>query len=156
MRKSVKRVVILLLIGALSYYFWSHSATKDKESDKKKGSVAVSIATAKIGDIDIFVSGLGNIVSRNTATLRSRVDGQIIKLPFQEGQFIKQGELIAEIDSRAFKAQLEQAEGQMMRDQSLLFEAKTNLERYKTLYSQDSVAKQQLDNQQSLVKQYEG
>jgi len=144
------------VIGAAVYLYQNTGGEKSGKHGKKDAPVTVSVATAKQGEINIYLNGLGNVAPTNVATLHSRVDGQLMRLLFKEGQFVKEGDLLAELDARPFEAQLDQAQGQMKRDQALLEEAKINLERYKTLFAQDSVAKQQLDAQQSLVKQYEG
>jgi multidrug efflux system membrane fusion protein len=111
---------------------------------------------ARAQDVSVYVNGLGTVTPLRTVTVRSRVEGELLKVHFTEGQMVKEGDLLAEVDPRPFRVQLMQAEGQMAKDQALLANARTDLERYETLFRQDSIARQQVDTQAALVRQYEG
>jgi multidrug efflux system membrane fusion protein len=99
---------------------------------------------------------LGSVAAFNTVTIRPRVDGQLLELPFQEGQFVNKGDVVAQIDPRPFEVQLEQAEGQLAKDQAQLNQAQTELARYQLLLSEDSIARTNVDTQAATVKQLEG
>ena len=152
--------VILLIVVAV---YWLRAPSGDAQTSAKNrrsgsGALDVPVVTAKVqtGDLDVYLSGLGTVTALNTVTLKSRVDGQLDKVLFQEGQMVSTGQLLAEIDPRPFQVQLAQAEGQLVRDQALLTNAQIDLERYRTLFKEDSIPKQQLDTQESLVRQFEG
>ena len=119
-------------------------------------TVPVVATAVRTGTLDVYLTGLGSVTAVNTVTLRTRVDGQLVKVAFQEGHVVRQGELLAEIDPRPFQVQLAQAEGQLAKDDAQLQNAKVDLARYQVLLAQDAVAKQQLDTQIALVQQYDG
>jgi multidrug efflux system membrane fusion protein len=120
------------------------------------GPTPVVVAKAKRTAVPVVLTGLGNVSAFYTVTVKSRVDGQLMSVGFKEGDFVKQGQVLAEIDPRPYQVQLEQAEGTQARDAALLSNAKIDLDRYKTLLAQDAIPKQQLDTQVSLVAQLEG
>ena len=119
-------------------------------------AVPVRVASAVTQDIDIFLKSLGTVTAYNTVTVRSRVSGELVDVPFQEGQQVKAGDLLAQVDPRAFQVALDQARGTQMQNLALLENARRDLQRYQALFKQDSIAKQQVDTQAALVRQYEG
>ena len=119
-------------------------------------AVAVSVATVSKGDIRIRIPALGTITPLATVTVRSQISGQLQKIAFTEGQLVKKGDFLAQIDPRSYEAALAQAKGNLRKDQSLLADAKLDLRRFEELIKEDSVAQQQLDTQRALAEQYEG
>ena len=118
--------------------------------------VQVVAAAAKQGNLDIYLTGLGSVTAFNMVTVRARVNGHLVKVAFREGQFVRKGDLLAEIDPRPFQVQLAQAEGQMARNQALVKNAQRDLERFKILLSRDLISKQEFDAQLSQIDQHEG
>jgi multidrug efflux system membrane fusion protein len=117
--------------------------------------VPVAVATVSRSSLPVILNGLGNVTAFYTVTIKSRVDGQLVKVDFREGDLVKEGQVLAEIDPRPFQVQLELAQATLAHDQALLSNARVDLERYKQLLATDAIPKQQLDTQIALVAQYE-
>jgi multidrug efflux system membrane fusion protein len=160
-------IVGLVVVGF--WYFRSSRASQAADSavpgaaNKGKGGagaggvvVPVVVAPALPGDLPVYFKGLGTVTAFNTVTVRSRVDGQLVHVAFKEGQFVHQGDLLAQIDPRPFQVQLEQALGQLAKDQAQRRDAEVNLERFKLLFKAGVIPQQQLDTQAALVGQFDG
>jgi multidrug efflux system membrane fusion protein len=154
--------LLALAIAAVAAYFVlkpagdAQQAAGGRRGLDPNRPTAVVAAPATVGDVNVYLNGLGTVTPLKTVTVRSRVDGELIRVLFTEGQVVKAGDLLAEIDPRQYQAQLDQAQGQLARDQALLDNARIDLERYRKLLSQDSIPEQQLATQVALVRQYEG
>ena len=118
--------------------------------------VPVVVSTATRGDLPVFFNGLGTVTAYNTVTVRSRVDGQIVKINFTEGQMVREGESLVEIDPRPYQVQLEQAEGQLAKDEAQLRDVQVDYDRYQQLFKAGVIPKQQVDTQLAQVGQFTG
>lgn len=151
-------IVVVIVLAFLLLHSSSKKAATAQAAKAKTAAnrpIPVVAAKARVGDIGVYLTGLGTVTAVNTVTVRSRVDGQLIRVAFQEGQLVHAGDLLAEIDPRPFQVQLLQAEGQKAKDEAALKNAQLDLERYQTLSQQDSIPRQQLDTQKSTVNQTE-
>jgi membrane fusion protein, multidrug efflux system len=119
-------------------------------------TIPVGVAKAEVRDLPIILTGLGSVDAYNTVAVKSRVDGQLVKVSFREGQEVKEGDLLAQIDPRPYEVQLSQTQATLFKDQSALKDAKVNLDRFQQLFKDGVIPKQQLDTQDSLVGQLEG
>src|SRR5262245_2329488 len=157
-KKWLWLLAVVLLLGAayLIARWQTHSSAASKRESGAPPGVPVSIASARKGEMPVYLNGLGTVTPTNTVTVRSRIDGQLLSANFQEGQFVKQGDLLAQIDPRPFQLQLEQAQGQLARDQAQLGNARVDLQRYKTLSADGVITQQQYDTQAASVRQFEG
>jgi multidrug efflux system membrane fusion protein len=163
-------IVLAIVVGAGVWYFKSKGSTEAQgpggaPQGAKGGrpgqgmpgqAVPVVVATAQRGDLPVYFNGLGTVTAFNTVTVRSRVDGQIVKINFTEGQTVHQGDALVEIDPRPYQVQLEQAEGQLAKDQAQLRDVQVDYERYQLLFKEGVIPKQQVDTQQAQVGQYQG
>jgi membrane fusion protein, multidrug efflux system len=150
-------VIGLGIVGALVW--WIRQAPVPQPSGRAASAGApmpVVAATVEKGDIDIAFDALGTVTPLATVTVVSQISGQLMRVAYQEGQIVKEGDLLAEIDSRPYELALRNAQGQLERDQALLNNAQLDLARYTTLATQNAVPKQTLDTQKSLVEQYQG
>jgi membrane fusion protein, multidrug efflux system len=151
-----------VLAIALGVFCASFSGCTNADSKQQKAQAAaphaVSVAVAKVQkqDVPVYLVGLGSVSAFYTANIKSRVDGQIMRVNFKEGQIVKEGDLLILIDPRPYQVQLEQMQAQLFKDQASLRDARLNLQRYTTLIPSGSIAQQQVDTQQSLVDQLDG
>jgi len=150
-------VAAALIIGGVIYW-QRHSASSSAKNtfDPSARPVTISTATTRQGDIGIFVDALGTVTPVYTVTVTSRVQGEITKVYYHEGQMVHKGDPLLEIDPRPYEAAVTQMEGQLAHDEAVLTEAKIDLERYQQAFNRNAIAKQQLDDQQQVVLQDEG
>ena len=152
-------IAAIVLIGGFIYY--RHRQAANEAAAKAKAAqqpraVPIVTATAKKGDIGVYVEALGAVTPVYTVNVTSRVQGQVMNVYYKEGQMVRKGQPLLEIDPRPFQAALTQVEGQLEHDQALLAEARIDLDRYQQAFNRNAIAKQQLDDQTQLVKQDEG
>jgi multidrug efflux system membrane fusion protein len=172
-RKRLGTLVVALVIAILALLWW-HPWSRTSPNPAGPGATGrplagnggpgrlanlpqpVHVATAKYGDMPIVLTALGTVTPLATVTVKTQLAGYLQSVAFQEGQMVKAGDVLAQIDPRPYQLSLANAEGALAKDMALLQEARLNLQRYQTLLEQDSIARQQVDTQASLVKQYEG
>lgn len=155
------RVSIVCILAAVCAFYMGCSGATDSRQDRAhaaSGARGVSVAVAPVlkEDVPVYLTGLGAVTAFNTANIKSRVDGQIMKVNFREGQDVREGDLLIEIDARPYQVQLEQMQAQHFRDQAQLRDARLNLDRYVALIPSGSIAQQQVDTQRALVDQLDG
>jgi multidrug efflux system membrane fusion protein len=155
-------VVAVLLILALFRYIQNKNPDSTASAAGRGGRngqnvpVAVGVATAAAGDIELKIPALGTVTPLANVTVRTQISGVMQKVLFTEGQTVRQGDALAQIDPRPYEAAVQQMQGNFKRDQALLADAKLDLTRYEGLVKEDSIAQQQLDTQRALVDQYKG
>jgi multidrug efflux system membrane fusion protein len=156
--------VALAAVAAISYGGWQYIAGKAAdaaiadnagEAARKKPAPRVPVTVAPVRKVDfpVYLNGLGTVQPYDTVTVRSRVDGEIIKVAFKQGQMVKEGDLLVQIDPRPYQAALDQALAKKAQDEATLKDAQLNLKRYTDLAKQDFASRQQLDTQQATVNQ---
>ncbi|ARJ43107.1 multidrug transporter subunit MdtA [Pantoea alhagi] len=169
--RSISKKILLLILVALvavaGYFLWpkgdgdsatnaSQQQPRGKNGRRNMPLAPVQAATAQTQSVPQYFSGLGTVTAANTVTVRSRVDGQLMAIHFQEGQQVEAGQLLAEIDPRPYQVALAQAQGQLARDKATLANAQRDLARYQKLAKSNLVSQQELDTQRSLVSETQG
>ena len=154
-RRAGVVLIMLVALAQLVMFFGQHADSKDKES-KPAAVPSVTVATVLRQDVPIVLQALGTVTPLSTVTVRSQISGYLTKVAANEGEIVHKGDFLAQIDERPYRASLEQAQGQMLRDAALLKNAHLDLARYQRLIAQDSTSHQLLDTAQATVSQYEG
>jgi membrane fusion protein, multidrug efflux system len=163
-RERRRSALLWIALGAAVLAFAVYEAVTHRAPASRAASprsvgavpIAVGTAVARSASLPIYLNGIGSVEAMATVTVKSRVDGQLLRIDVREGQLVRRGQLLGEIDPRPFQVQLEQAEGQMARDRAQLENAQRDLDRYRTLIDQDAVTRQQLDTQVATVAQLNG
>lgn len=154
----IAAILVLLTMAGLAWIIVRPSAVEkpvDALADTAR-PIPVGVATAVASDFGVTLAALGTVTPLATVSVKPEVSGKLVQIFYQEGQMVKNGDVLAEIDPRPYQNVLHQAEGQLMRDQALLQNAEIDVERYRRLVKQDSAPRQQLDTQEALVHQYQG
>ena len=153
-------LILILLFGLVGFRYYQSKQAADQAAKQKAAAsqrgVPISTTTATKGSIGVYINALGTVTPVYTATITSRVDGQINSVNYREGQMVHKGDLLVVVDPRPFQAALTQAEGTLAHDQALLAEARIDFNRYQEAFNRNAIAKQQLDDQEQTVKQFEG
>ena len=156
-RSSLIRWLAILILAIAAVFIWEQFQKRESESDKsgKSGAPPQTIrdAQATTADVPIIINALGAVTPLATVTVRTQINGQLQTVGFEEGQIVNKGDFLAQIDARPYQATLAQFQGQLEKDTALYNQAQADLERYQTLNRQDSIAKQQVEDQEFLVKQ---
>lgn len=161
--------VVLLLFGLLFYWVWHQKAVSQEQGGRggqgggrghgrysMAGPVPVTMATAKLGNLGVYLNAIGTVTPVNTSTITAQVTGVITAVHYHEGQYVKKGDPLIDIDPRPYEAQLMQAQGMLQRDQNLLAEAQMDSKRYQDAWSKNAIPRQTLEDQEKLVLQYQG
>jgi multidrug efflux system membrane fusion protein len=151
-------VVVVLLIGGAIYFYRAKTRGQASVAANQSGppTISVSAVPVQTRDVPFYITELGSVAAFNTVTVKSRVDGQLMKVNFKEGQFVHEGDVLAEIDPRPFQVALDQAQGQLAKDQASQEDAKIDLNRFQQLWQAGVIPRQQLDTQQATVGGFEG
>ncbi|HVW69604.1 MAG TPA: efflux RND transporter periplasmic adaptor subunit, partial [Steroidobacteraceae bacterium] len=155
-----RRLWIAIAAGIVLALFLLHHFTKEPAKTAggrgQQGNATITVGQSRSGDIGIYVNALGTVTPTYTVTVYSQITGRVMAVHYQEGQMVRKGDPLIDIDPRPYEATLVQAEGTLQRDEGLLAQAKMDLQRYQDAYARNAIAKQQLDDQAQIVVQYAG
>ncbi|MGV8948003.1 MAG: efflux RND transporter periplasmic adaptor subunit [Candidatus Paracaedibacter sp.] len=154
-KKNISRLVLLCSLMALLILLWACTTNNHNKHDLKP-PIPVVVAKIQKSDVPLYLNTIGTVTPIESVIVKTQVNGRLTAVLFQEGQQVQKGGLLAQIDPLPYEAQLQQAEGQLLKDTAILENARLDLKRYKTLYQEDSISQQTLDTQKALVKQLEG
>jgi membrane fusion protein, multidrug efflux system len=157
--RALPRILAIVVgLGIIAGFAWwlLRPAPAPTASGRASAPTSVSVATVQTGDVDVTVDALGTVTPLATVTIKSQISGQLVRIAFEEGQIVKKGDLLAEIDSRPYELARAVSEGALKRDEAMLHDSELDLERYKKLSVTNAVPKQQLDAQVALVLQNQG
>lgn len=149
-------ILVVIVGGTLLFRQRARAASAKAKANSSPPPVSIRTVLSRQGDLGVYVNALGTVTPLNTVAIKSRVDGQLTKVHYQEGQTVRAGEPLVEIDPSSYEASLAQAEGQLARDTALLENARVDLSRYQEAFAKNAIPKQQLDTQLATVHQYEG
>jgi multidrug efflux system membrane fusion protein len=163
-------VAVLIVAGLLAWHPWNRGSAADTSQSARQagggrrggapGTAAqpqpVHVASVRQGEMPVVINSLGTVTPLASVTVKTQINGTLQEVAFREGQMVKKGDLLAQVDPRPYEISLRNAQGTLAKDQALLQTARLDLKRYQMLLSQDSIASQQVDTQASLVQQYEG
>ncbi|MGA7431126.1 MAG: biotin/lipoyl-binding protein, partial [Xanthobacteraceae bacterium] len=149
-------IAILLAAGVYETVHWIRAPSASGGRNAPGGLQTVGAATVALGNIRVIVNALGTVTPLATVTVQSQINGYLTQVAFTEGQMVQKGDFLAQVDQRPYEILKEQYEGQLAHDQGLLAQAQLDLKRYQTLAAQNSIARQQAEDQVFIVQQYEG
>src|SRR5262249_31187959 len=156
LRRFLWLALVVIIVGAAAWYF-PRPDTQPKEAGRGRagGPVPVGVTSVQKGDMPVMLNQLGTVTPLATVTVKTQISGYLTEVAFREGQMVRKGDFLAQIDPRPYQVALEQAEATLAKDQASLKNAQLDLERYNTLVAQNSIARQTRDTQVSLVAQYQ-
>ncbi|MFW2830615.1 efflux RND transporter periplasmic adaptor subunit [Sphingomonas sp. ID0503] len=156
--RSRYRSILLVgaVLAAIALVFWYFMSGSSEKEERRRPPATVGLAKAVAKDVPVTLTAIGTVQPVVAATVRTQLSGVLLAINFTEGQVVSKGQSLAQIDPRPYENALREAQGNLAQNQAQLAVARTNLQRFRTLLSQDSIAKSEVDNQQALVGQYEG